>query len=202
MVIEYTFKDPDCPQYVMPYQMKEEFEALLHMYQELKPTRVLEVGTDQGGTLFQWAKHSQPGALVIACDIKKNRLHENTVKNFDIDFHFLQADSHNPGTLETIKKFSPEYDFIFLDGDHTHKGIEQDFLMYGPLVAKDGLVVFHDILPHLHQGEFCKVDLFWNEYKDKFEYKEFISEPNQCHCGIGVLINVWDVVRNGEIQWM
>ncbi len=41
-------------------------------------------------------------------------------------------------------------DFIFVDGDHTYKGVRQDILNYFPLLAPGGIMLFHDYLPPLN----------------------------------------------------
>jgi hypothetical protein len=53
-------------------------------------------------------------------------------------------------------------DFLFIDGDHSLKGVEQDWLDYGPLVRAGGIVAFHDIKTctyHVRAG--CYVHDFW-----------------------------------------
>ena len=36
--------------------------------------------------------------------------------------------------------------YLFLDGDHSHAGVRCDFEIYGPMVRKGGIIVFHDIV--------------------------------------------------------
>jgi predicted O-methyltransferase YrrM len=40
--------------------------------------------------------------------------------------------------------------FIFIDGDHSYKGVRQDIIDYFPLLAPGGIMVFHDYLPPLN----------------------------------------------------
>ena len=49
------------------------------------------------------------------------------------------------------------------------------------------MIIFHDIA--MHPSSTCKVDIFWNEIKEKFEHAEYIDDPKQGRFGIGVLIN-------------
>lgn len=37
-----------------------------------------------------------------------------------------------------------EIDLLFIDGDHSYAGVQEDFDLYFPKVGVDGLVVFHD----------------------------------------------------------
>ena len=37
-------------------------------------------------------------------------------------------------------------DFLFIDGDHSYKGVTTDFRLYSPLVKDYGNIAFHDII--------------------------------------------------------
>jgi hypothetical protein len=58
--------------------------------------------------------------------------------------------------------------------------------MYSPFVRPGGIVVFHDILPHV-SGTGCEVDRFWNEIKPRYRHREIIENPQQGWAGIGIL---------------
>lgn len=51
---------------------------------------------------------------------------------------WLAGDSHDRLTLGIAVPLSryPQYDLVYLDGDHTYKGVKQDIEMYGPLAGK------------------------------------------------------------------
>jgi predicted O-methyltransferase YrrM len=61
----------------------------------------------------------------------------------------IQGDSHSIDTLNKIKRIlnGKKLDFLFIDGDHSYKGVKKDFEMYSPLVRKGGIIAFHDIIP-------------------------------------------------------
>ena len=77
-------------------------------------------------------------------------------------------------------------DFLFIDGDHTYEGVKKDFELYSPLVAKGGIVAFHDIASH-SANDACKVDKFWNEIKKDYVNDEILEKSDQGWAGIGVL---------------
>ena len=53
-----------------------------------------------------------------------------------------------------VKEFCPEYDLIFIDGDHSYNGVKKDFELYKDLLSPRGFVVFHDIDPdHIFKGD-------------------------------------------------
>ena len=49
-------------------QWDNEFKALLGLYADLAPLRVLEIGTWQGGTLWYWLQFATAGAQVVSLD--------------------------------------------------------------------------------------------------------------------------------------
>jgi len=79
-----------------------------------------------------------------------------------------------------------EKGFLFIDGDHTYKGVKKDFEMYSPLVREDGIIAFHDVVPGPHElvGEVPK---FWREIRSNYVSKEIIKDRNQGGFGIGIL---------------
>lgn len=106
--------------------------------------------------------------------------------------HFLRTDSHSPATLEQLSQIldGRALDFLMIDGDHSYEGVKQDFETYSPLVASDGLIAFHDILPALHRPA-CEVHLFWRQIKDSYRHLEFVEREGhpvwRLWGGIGVL---------------
>jgi predicted O-methyltransferase YrrM len=79
-------------------------------------------------------------------------------------------------------------DFLFIDGDHTYKGVKRDFEMYSPLVKEGSIIAFHDIAVHPPETG-CEVSKFWNEIKEMYDYVEIIKDQDQGRVGIGVLFN-------------
>ena len=100
----------------------------------------------------------------------------------------MRRDSHDPRTLEEVRRIlgDEKVDFLFIDGDHTYEGVKRDFEMYSPLVKEGGIVAFHDICPHPPETK-CEVSKFWNEVKQKYRHVEIVEDWNQKWAGIGVL---------------
>ena len=174
------FKTMRCMQ--NPY----EIESLFHMVHELQPKTVLEIGTAKGGALYLWAQAAHPEALVMSVDLPDGEFgggyHESRIpfyKSFarpQQQLHLVRDDSHAAHTLEHVKRILGDrpLDFLFIDGDHTYKGVKQDFELYGPLVRKGGIIGFHDILPRPDLPD-IQVDRFWNEIRSKYDSVELIG---------------------------
>jgi len=188
-----------CFQYaIRPKQVSDELIRLFEMVSELQPRNALEIGTCTGGTLFMTCRVADPGATIISVDLPGGRFGHGYVwprkfvyqcfaKN-NQTLHLLREDSHENATLNLVRSLLAEnsLDFLFIDGDHTYKGVRADFEMYAPIVRRGGLIAFHDIVKHPPQAE-CEVERFWNEIKHFYRHVEIIKDPLQGWAGIGVL---------------
>lgn len=183
---------------IQPVQLRSEILGLMQLVQALKPKTVLEIGTDNGGTLFLWTRVAAPDATLISVDLPcgdfgggypvwkaplyRSFAHsEQTVK-------LARADSHDPATVENVRQLlqGRSVDFLFIDGDHRYEGVKRDYEMYSKLVTPGGIIAFHDIAPP-PIGDAAGVDRFWHEIKNGLDYRELIDNPSQRGFGIGVV---------------
>ena len=198
---EYSlFKSSILKAEIKSLQNRLEIKEFITLVNKIKPKIVVEIGTFRGGTLFLLSRFSSEDALIISIDlptwnlkagygILRSHLYRSfLLKNQKL--HLLARDSHKTSTFNEIKNIlkNNPIDILFIDGDHTYGGVKQDFGMYSPLVKKDGLIAFHDIVVHSpDQG--CHVNEFWNEIKKKYDYQEIVDDWDQKHWGIGLLHN-------------
>lgn len=184
---------------ISPWQFKSEITNLFELYKALNATHTLEIGTANGGTLFGHCRLANDKAVIISIDLPggeygggypdwKVPVYKNFAKK-EQSLHLIRASSHDESTINKVKEIlkGKQLDYLFIDGDHSYAGVKKDFELYIPFVKKDGIIIFHDIVPHAHSS--CKVDDFWNEIKLKYKYKEFIDSPKQDCYGVGVLFN-------------
>jgi predicted O-methyltransferase YrrM len=73
----------------------------------------------------------------VTKNVNKHNKHQH---NFDL----VEGSSHDETIIKYIKKLYPKIDLLFIDGDHTKKGVLQDWNDYSELVTKDGIVIFDD----------------------------------------------------------
>lgn len=188
-----------------PGQIREEILSLAHQVQALSPRVIVEIGTATGGTFFIWCTMAEPSATLISLDLPggvhgggypswKQHLYRSFRKPHQRT-HFMRVNSHEKSSLNQLQKLlnGQKIDFLFIDGDHTYEGVKQDFAMYAPLVRPGGLIALHDIAKH-PPGVHCEVDRFWNEIRPGRHTEEFIKDPDQGICGIGLI----HVPENGE----
>ncbi len=172
-------------------QKRSEILSLAKMVNDLDPKITLEIGTERGGTLFIWSALASEKA--ISCDLQEMAQQQELYSTFppkdsNCKVVLLVGDSHNEKFCEevTAELSGKQVDFLFIDGDHTESGVEQDFEMYKQFVRTGGLIAFHDIVDDQPLVT-NQVQYFWQKVKGGYEHYEFIDEANQCGYGIGVI---------------
>jgi cephalosporin hydroxylase len=183
---------------ISPTQVKEEITELLKILARHKPQTILEIGTARGGTLFLFTRVAGSDARIISIDLPGGRFGGGypewripLYESFAIHnqrMYLIRGDSHANSTLKKVKEIldGQGLSFLFIDGDHTYEGVKKDFEMYSPLVKKDEIIAFHDIVPHPPEIG-CEVSRFWNEIKHSYRYYEIVKDWNQGWAGIGIL---------------
>jgi len=178
-------------------QVREEISGLLKIIEKQKPKIILEIGTQEGGTLFLFSRLSSCDATIISIDLPKGNFGGGyskwkipLFKNFTYPkqkLFLIRKNSHNLETLEKIREIlkGKNIDFLFIDGDHSYNGVKSDFKMYSGLVNK-GIIAFHDIVPGLAR-KVGGVPKFWKEIKNKYPSKEIVKDWQQGGRGIGIL---------------
>lgn len=172
-------------------QKRSEILSLAKMISELNPQNILEIGTARGGTLFLWSQLASK--KVISCDLND--------PGYKCDFYKslpppdssctvinMTGDSHNPEFRKLVENElnNDKVDFLFIDGDHTEKGVESDYNDYAHLVRPGGLIAFHDILEK-QPVPTNQVYYFWTRVKENNQTVEFVDDPSQEGFGIGVI---------------
>lgn len=166
-IAEYVLKK-DLIDKNVTIQVYEELVHLGHFLNSLKPHNILEVGA-RGGTFLLFSYFSTGTKIGIDLDDSfKNSIYLSMLGE---DFHFLQENSQTDETLDKVKSICPQFDFIFIDGDHTYEGVKRDFELYKDLLSPRGYIAFHDIDPnHVFMDIYSKeepktgkVRRFWEE---------------------------------------
>jgi len=179
-------------------QVKSEFLNLLNIFKQKAPKVVMEIGTARGGTLFCFSKLAPEDATIISVDLpggnfgggypKSKVPFYNSFKKNGQKMFLLRENSHAEETVTKVKDIlnGKKIDFLFIDADHTYEGVKRDFELYSPLLAKNGIVAFHDValIPGAPRNY---VSVFWNEIKNNYKYEELIENKEQGWAGIGVL---------------
>ena len=192
------FKNPEISNLITS-QHQYELDQLIDIYKRLKPRYVLEIGTQEGGTLYHWCKHAKQGTVICNIDILENQpanRHEELVNrwhswrkpNTELFTHI--GSSQKPPAVEFVKKHLPRIDFLFIDGNHRYQGVKADFLTYAPYV-KNGVIAFHDLMtPTNGIQNHIQVGKLWEEIRRAgFLTREIWCQDKQTQAwgGIGLV---------------
>jgi len=88
-------------------------------------------------------------------------------------------------TVEFARSYPKQtYDYIYIDGDHSFKGVQTDYRLFWPRLSKGGFIVFHDT--HVHQTKLLGKFGVWKLWK-QLNVKNAISFPFPKESGLGIL---------------
>ena len=187
-----------CNGFIKPLQVKDEICELLRVLDKEKPKIIVEIGTNIGGNLFLFSQVAPSNASIISIDLPGGKFGGGyprwRIPIFKLflkkkqKLFLIRADSHHPETKNKVKSILQGHgiDFLFIDGDHSYEGVKQDLEVFGPLVKKNGLIAFHDILAEQKQPG-CGVNGLWAEISSGNGAREFIDNIDQGWAGIGLI---------------
>jgi len=161
-LIDYHVKDF----LIEPLQFQQVYEEILTLTYWLKgfqPHNILEIG--YRGSTFHILSQLSTGKKV-ALDIEDNgRTIQSHYMMYGEDFKLFVANSQTEETKNKVKEFCPQYDLIFIDGDHSYEGVKRDFELYQELLSPRGHIIFHDIDPDhtFRDGVGGQVYKFWQD---------------------------------------
>lgn len=180
---------------IAPTQQDEEILGLMRLLRERRPRTILEIGTDQGGTLFLWSRVAAPDATLLAVDNHPlgalgtrsawALVRRGFARGRQRIHLLIPRDSHSTATVDEVRGIlkGRTVDFLFIDGDHEYEGVRRDFELYEPLVAPGGLIAFHDV----NESHWPGVIRLWNELKPGRETTELVADDPVGRYGIGVI---------------
>lgn len=183
---------------INPNQKRTEYGWAARRIVELigRPGCVLEVGSERGGTLALWSTIALDAAELVAVDLPPpGASHEPdiraAIRRPEQKLTLIVSDSGLSETKAAVDTAlaGRHPDFCFIDADHGEVAVRRDFAIYAPLVRENGVVVFHDIVPH-DSARNIEVWKFWNELRERFyaQTDQCVESPGQVCMGIGILL--------------
>lgn len=184
------------PSPVWSLQVDAEFYQLLELFDSLKPTNIIEIGSYAGGTLWHFMRMAPKGSRFVSVDmlVDEGDVHYPQLQKDQRDGHeflwkkwaqirghdliILESDSTSSRTIRAVHGLMPQIDFCFIDGGHDEKTVRSDFENYGKMSK---VVAFHDI----SGPDNPDVVKIWGELKKTYRTKEFVLSKTSP--GIGVL---------------
>jgi predicted O-methyltransferase YrrM len=124
-------------------QQREEFTSFIAAVEEYlgqRPRKILDIGTNKGGTALMFQHIASEGCISI--DIRGREV--GIPDAWFPKVHFIVGDSSSPEVIAEIQQNGP-YDLIFIDGDHSYDGTKKDWELAKTLISSPGVIGFHDI---------------------------------------------------------
>jgi cephalosporin hydroxylase len=145
---------------------------------------ILEIGAYDGGS-SNFLGHFAKSMITIDNNIPC-RFNPNHIPAWK--YQYIGGDSHHPKQTELFSKY--EWDFAFIDGDHSYEGVKADFYNLLPHLKKGTPVAFHDIaISDFHHQHGCYVGEFWRDLKKEYKATEFMEmQVNPDWAGVGIVI--------------
>lgn len=76
------------------------------------------------------------------------------------------------------------YDYIYIDGDHSYKGVKTDYQLFWPRLRAGGFMVFHDVIAQgVLDGGIFGVHRFWKE----IQHEHTVLFPFPSSSGLGII---------------
>ena len=117
---------------------------------------VLEIGVFEGETSVKMIEALPQGGYYAGIDINDHRKHKLERSGVAVDFILGES-------IKVIKGMPSEhFDFIFVDGDHSWANILPEFKEIERVIAKGGVIAYHDTL---HIPDVSELMLYVNDYK-------------------------------------
>jgi cephalosporin hydroxylase len=185
-----------CP--VEIYQNLNEFEQLYNFVKSINPTKIVEIGSLFGGTLWYWMNMVKEGSKFLVVDSlvpeSDTRYQQQVYGHSNLWYQWANAHKHNlqvieghsqdPKVINAIYHNMPQTDFLFIDGDHNYNVVKSDFLAYLDLVRPGGIIAMHDV----HNPQWGGAVRLWQEIVQSNLYQCFdFTYPNSNPMGIGAI---------------
>jgi predicted O-methyltransferase YrrM len=182
-------------------QLEREIVPFLEYAASHRPRIVGEIGMKHGGNTFLFMRGFPDATRVIGLDlVLRNAAKVKFFARGRQQVEVVEGSSYAPVTVEKVRRLlgSEQFDFLFIDGDHSYQGVAEDLISYYDLVRPGGLIAFHDIVPDqtLQTGNRSQsggsygggVYVLWQRIRDHFPHREFVESWQQRGYGIGAIV--------------
>lgn len=153
-----------------------EITGIVERVREREPETMLELGTHFGGSLYVWMRALSSLETVVSIDLQfapTIRLFETVARESSQNLSIIQGNANDIEIRNrAVKKAkTTEFDFIYIDADHSYEGIKKHFELYRPLVSSGGIICMNCI-----EDDNYEVKKFWNEIKSEYDCEKVSGE--------------------------
>ncbi|WP_242638544.1 rhamnosyl O-methyltransferase [Mycolicibacterium sp. S2-37] len=148
---------------------------------DLKPSLVIEFGTNQGGSALYFANvMRQIGAPFKVLSVDINHMPLSPQARRDPDVLFVESRSTVPAIAEQIDLLKREYPgkiFAILDSDHSKDHVLAEMMLLRPLlssgdylIVEDSMLNGHPNLPGWGPGPYEAIEAYEAEFPDDYTH--------------------------------
>lgn len=145
---------------------------------------IFEIGCYDGGSSRFLSRFAENMTTI---DNHSPARFDTTTLDPKCNYLYIGGDSHDPKVIQNVSE--QNWDFAFIDGDHSYEGVRADFQNVLPYLKKGTPVVFHDIvISDFHHQHGCYVGEFWEDLKKEYDATRFDEiKTNPEWAGIGIV---------------
>lgn len=172
-------------------QDREELSNILRACDQIRPKTYLEIGTGRGGTTAFFSRIMGPGGRIVTTDLRADDARQEVrsrafayAKTNGVEVCPVIGDSRQPSTAaEVVKRLDGRpLDVLLIDGGHMRSTALADWELYGPMVRRGGIVLFHDITRQ--QARYGVYDV-WRDLARQFD-RAYDVRRHKHNYGMGV----------------
>ena len=171
------------PNWFKPYT--KNFEHALNHYKQMPNLNFLQIGAYTGDASEWMLENILTNKTSYLNDVDTWEGSEEAIhKSFDwFDLEsfydkrmskFPNIKKHKGSSISYLKFCTEQFDFIYIDGDHTAEAVYQDAINSFPLLKRGGVLAFDDYLwtddtNNLDLQPKKGIDMFLNNFKNQFK---------------------------------
>lgn len=124
---------------------RKEVDLLKELVSDLPPSPIIiNIGAERGTSTIAMLEQRQD-AYIFSIDVGICEAETNNLLKAGLD---VRRVARVLGRSQEIGQFWPfPVDFVFVDGDHSEKGVRGDVLAWLPKIKGGGILAFHDYIP-------------------------------------------------------
>jgi len=135
------------------YFNEGELEALLCLFESVKPKTIIEFGVNTGRNAVAALRNIEGIESYVGVDVGHEYKTIMRVQRSEVPQIAGELALGDPrfsvivrarGTFELTAEDLPKADAIFIDADHSRLGVENDYALAKQVIKSGGIIIFHD----------------------------------------------------------
>lgn len=130
-----------------------EMEILIHLIESVSPKTVIEFGVNNGRTPLAVLRNVPSIKKYVGIDVERDYKTLMPVQRNEVPSIPGELALHDPrfelivrpnGSFDLSAGDLPKADVVFIDADHSRRGVENDTALACAVIRKGGMIIWHD----------------------------------------------------------